>query len=207
MPAKRLVALWTVLFLLVTGAAGYVVGELAQPGSTWFANITERGQFAWQPASVAAAAVAAVLLAAFTAALAAATSRNVAATVALAESARADVPVVVVETLELGRVEGGGGDGGRRVSVAWAVRNIGSGPAVGLDVHIEHTGEHAVEPEPCRHVAATLSPADPDFSGVCTFRLPDGGDADLTSEDFRLVGDYLDRRMASRTPVIDPRRT
>ncbi len=205
---KRKAIGWALLLLIPTLGAAYAVGVLAEPGATWFANITQRGQFDWTTASVAAAAVAAVLLAAFTAALAWTTSGNVSAIWGLADLGRQDQaarerPVVVVTRIDSDQLPSSGGGETSQVAVRAALRNVGAGPALQVRITVTYTGEGSTEPPQGTAFHAVVAPWDEPLDLRLVFARPAAHRPDwYAAEHFEVTGTYRDRRLEESHPII-----
>jgi hypothetical protein len=152
-----------------------------------------------------------VLLATFTGALAWTTSREVSATRQLAEEAQQDrrlrdkPDVVVVSVGNEAFAPKGDGSAAQAIYRA-TVQNVGLGPAIRLNVRLIYAGFNEITTINGEAVLATLMPGETSETPRFFFEAPmDTRLEQYPDEDFRVEGDYQDRRMAESFPIIDPR--
>jgi hypothetical protein len=215
---------WLLVLGAAAGLAAYVCGVLSASHGRFWVNPrgAETEEFDWPNAMLAATAAGTVLLGAFTAALAYTTSGDVSATWRLAQltaedQAAREQSIILIDSVGIGGrpVVGEIGDDGERFCVyqfdVWAqIRNIGSGPAVKVELRVRYVGsdpemkaageDHVVFP-------VVTAQADEARGHSLRFERRDRGGGwspeNVRDGHFRAEVTFLDRRLRPAGPAID----
>jgi hypothetical protein len=200
---RRWIAAVIIAIVIVAGAS-YEAGRLAAP---------KHGRFAWDVASATGTALGTMFLAVTTVGLALVTRRSV--QLAQEEQRALERPAIIIEHVQM-RPDAGpepknyrGPDAGvSQFTALFQARNVGLGPALRVRLRMEYTGDLELASDQDRVLVWPVAVMEPnDRPGMATptwwVHATPEQIASVTRDDFNVSGDFEDRHMNRRFPMLN----